>query len=193
MICRDVKAGNILVDGTGNIRLADLGVARVLEGTMKKQEARTFVGTPCWMAPEVMNRERYDSKADIWSLGITALELFKGYPPLAKFEPMEILIRTVQGEPPSFQCYNDNSPIKPSANFTSLVSSVLKKDPNQRYSADKVLIHRWITSLADQGREDLLKLLAEIPDLEGEGLPSMVFTDMMGGFVKNTTWNFDLS
>ena len=79
MICRDVKAGNI--------RLADLGVARVLEGTMKKQEARTFVGTPCWMAPEVMNRERYDSKADIWSLGITALELFKGYPPLAKFEP----------------------------------------------------------------------------------------------------------
>ena len=87
MICRDVKAGNILVDGTGNIRLADLGVARVLEGTMKKQEARTFVGTPCWMAPEVMNRERYDSKADIWSLGITALELFKGYPPLAKFEP----------------------------------------------------------------------------------------------------------
>lgn len=192
IILRDVKAGNILVDGNGNIRLADLGVARVLEGTMKKQEARTFVGTPCWMAPEVMNRDRYDSKADIWSLGITALELFKGFPPLAKFEPMEILIRTVQGEPPSFQCYNDNSPIKPSANFTSLISCVLKKDPNQRYSADKVLSHRWITSLADQGKEDLLELLKTIPDLEGEGLPSMVFTDMMDGFVKNTTWNFAL-
>ena len=59
---RDVKAGNILVDGNGNIRLGDLGVARLLEGTVKKQEARTFVGTPCWMAPEVMNREQYDSR-----------------------------------------------------------------------------------------------------------------------------------
>lgn len=59
---RDVKAGNILVDADANIRLADLGVARVLEGTVKKQEARTFVGTPCWMAPEVMNRERYNSR-----------------------------------------------------------------------------------------------------------------------------------
>lgn len=122
------------------------------------------------MAPEVMNRERYDSKADIWSLGITALELFKGYPPLAKFEPLEILIRTVQGEPPSFQCYSDNSPVKPSANFTSLISCVLKKDPSQRYSADKVLSHRWITSLADQGKEDLLELLKTIPDLQGRGI-----------------------
>ena len=50
------------MDADANIRLADLGVARVLEGTVKKQEARTFVGTPCWMAPEVMNRERYNSR-----------------------------------------------------------------------------------------------------------------------------------
>ena len=62
---RDVKAGNILVDADANIRLADLGVARVLEGTVKKQEARTFVGTPCWMAPEVMNRERYNSRVPL--------------------------------------------------------------------------------------------------------------------------------
>ena len=167
-------------------------MARLLEGTVKKQEAGTFVGTPCWMAPEVMNRERYDSKADIWSLGITALELFKGYPPLAKFEPLEILIRTVQGEPPSFQCYSDNSPVKPSANFTSLISCVLKKDPSQRYSADKVLSHRWITSLADQGKEDLLELLKTIPDLQGEGLPSIVFDEPKNAFVKNTTWNFTI-
>ena len=197
---RDVKAGNILVDADANIRLADLGVARVLEGMVKKQEARTFVGTPCWMAPEVMNRERYNSRvpffllpahlqADIWSLGITALELFKGYPPLAKFEPMEILIRTVQGESPSFASYNDSCPIKPSSAFVGFISSVLKKDPAQRYSADKVLSHRWL-AIADQGREALKKLLETIPDLEGLPDVPVELPGLEVHYVKNTTWDF---
>lgn len=189
LLHRDVKAGNILVDADANIRLADLGVARVLEGTVKKQEARTFVGTPCWMAPEVMNRERYNSRADIWSLGITALELFKGYPPLAKFEPMEILIRTVQGESPSFASYNDSCPIKPSSAFVGFISSVLKKDPAQRYSADKVLSHRWL-AIADQGREALKKLLETIPDLEGLPDVPVELPGLEVHYVKNTTWDF---
>ena len=208
---RDVKAGNILVDENGNIRLGDLGVARLLEGTGKKQEARTFVGTPCWMAPEVMNRNQYDSRvmlkvdsysqADIWSLGITALELFKGIPPLAKFEPMEILIRTVQGDPPSFSSYTDNYPVKPSSAFVSWVSSVLKKDPSQRYTAEKVLSHRWM-SLADQGKESLLELLKTVPDLQGheETQQDLLTWEKESGlrgrsevqYVKNTTWNFSL-
>ena len=176
LMARDVKAGNILVDDKGNVRLGDLGVARLLEGTVKNQEASTFVGTPCWMAPEVMNRDQYDSRvvpvavshpqADIWSLGITALELFKGVPPMAKFEPMEIIIRTLQGDPPSFSSYSDNYPVKPSSAFVSWVSSVLKKDPSQRYTAEKVLSHRWM-SLADQGKESLLELLKTVPDLKG--------------------------
>ena len=79
----DVKAGNILVDGEGNIRLADFGVARVVDGSHKRVHAHTFVGTPCWMAPEIMNRQTYDAsvgasslphaQADMWSLGITSL------------------------------------------------------------------------------------------------------------------------
>ena len=62
LINSDIKAGNILVDSDGSIRLADFGVARVLEGCKKHTEAQTFVGTPCWMVPEVMNREIYDAK-----------------------------------------------------------------------------------------------------------------------------------
>lgn len=57
----DVKAGNILIDSEGGVCLADLGVARVLEGSMKKARANTFVGTPCWMAPEVMNHQNYNA------------------------------------------------------------------------------------------------------------------------------------
>lgn len=101
---------------------------------------------------------------------------------------MEILIRTVQGESPSFASYNDNSPIKPSSAFVGFISSVLKKDPSQRYSADKVLSHRWM-AIADQGKEDLKKLLETIPDLEG--IPDMVEMPEPGvRYAKNTTWNF---
>lgn len=61
LITRDIKAGNILIDSTGCVCLADLGVSRVLEGSMKVARANTFVGTPCWMAPEVMNHESYNT------------------------------------------------------------------------------------------------------------------------------------
>ena len=61
MMSRDIKAGNILIDSSGNVCLADLGVAHVMEGSMKQARAHTFVGTPCWMAPEVMNHEGYNA------------------------------------------------------------------------------------------------------------------------------------
>lgn len=173
----DVKAGNILVDGEGNVRLADFGVARVVDGSHKRVHAHTFVGTPCWMAPEIMNRQTYDAsvtasslphaQADMWSLGITALELFKGYPPLARFDAMEVIVRTLQGDAPSFASYSDAYPTKPSSAFVSWVGAVLKKDPMQRLSASRALAHRWLSNCLE-GKQKLVELLREIPDLAGE-------------------------
>eukprot|EP00752_Nemacystus_decipiens_P015075 g13429.t1 len=173
-IHRDIKAGNILLGEDGRVKLADFGVAGWLVGYGNRRNvAKTFVGTPCWMAPEVMEQvDGYNQKADIWSIGITALELAKGHAPYARLEPMKVLMQTIEREPPSLKSYPDDR--QPGGdvfgrNFKEVVRFCLQKNPKERPNCASLLSKKFFKR--DLQPDGIVKeLLVNVPVVgEGDG------------------------
>ncbi|KAJ1929159.1 hypothetical protein IWQ60_001420 [Tieghemiomyces parasiticus] len=168
-IHRDVKAGNLLIDESGWVKLADFGVSSSLTDTVGNERhgvRLTFVGTPCWMAPEVIEERAYDAKADIWSFGITALELATGEAPLANLPAVKVLMSTLSKPPPTLD--RDRSKHKYSRHFQDLIAQCLQKDPGQRPSAADLLQHPFFRKARKTHSYTYLvtNLLAKLPPLE---------------------------
>lgn len=139
VIHRDIKGANILSTKDGFVKLADFGVAAKLASgaDASDQMMGDVVGTPYWMAPEIIEMSGFSTASDIWSIGCTVIELFTGYPPYHELAPMSALFRIVSDERP---------PIPPNVS-TELAEFLLvcfRKDAEQRPSAEALLQHRWI-------------------------------------------------
>ncbi|XP_071792762.1 serine/threonine-protein kinase 10-like isoform X3 [Asterias amurensis] len=164
IIHRDIKAGNILLTMSGDIRLADFGVSA--KNVKTKQRRDSFIGTPYWMAPEVVVCETlkdnpYDYKADIWSLGITLIELAQQEPPYHELHPMRVLIKIPKAEPPTLL-----APSRWSKDFSHFIKTCLDKNPESRPSAAEMMKHPWLADVTDTKpvRDLLCEAKAEVTE-----------------------------
>jgi len=148
-IHRDIKAGNILLTDTGDIKLADFGSAAIAS------PANSFVGTPYWMAPEVilaMDEGQYDGKVDVWSLGITCIELAERKPPYFNMNAMSALYHIAQNESPGLAdpAWSDV--------FRHFVDACLQKNPLERPTSERLTQHQFVARVP--ARTVLLDLIA---------------------------------
>ncbi|XP_050922888.1 myosin-IIIa isoform X1 [Lates calcarifer] len=161
-IHRDVKGNNILLTTQGGIKLVDFGVSAQLTNTRLRRN--TSVGTPFWMAPEVIACEQqldstYDARCDVWSLGITAIELGDGDPPLSDLHPMRALFKIPRNPPPTL-----HQPELWSDDFNDFICKCLIKDFELRPNVLDLLQHVFIKQIV--GKEKILqKQLIELIDL----------------------------
>uniref|UniRef100_A0A674P8C2 non-specific serine/threonine protein kinase n=1 Tax=Takifugu rubripes TaxID=31033 RepID=A0A674P8C2_TAKRU len=173
IIHRDLKAGNILLMLDGDIKLADFGVSAKNNKTLQRRDS--FIGTPYWMAPEVVMCETmkdapYDYKADIWSLGITLIELAQIEPPHHELNPMRVLLKIAKSDPPTLE-----QPHKWSQDFKDFLKRALDKNPESRPSAVQLLEHPFVRSvtsnrpLRELVAEAKAEVMEEIEDNREEG------------------------
>ncbi|KAK9106785.1 hypothetical protein Syun_022796 [Stephania yunnanensis] len=179
---RDVKGGNILLTEQGEVKLGDFGIAAQLTRTMSKRN--TLIGTPHWMAPEVIEESRYDGKVDVWALGVSAIEMAEGLPPRSTVHPMRVLFMISSEPAPMLEDKEKWSLI-----FHDFVAKCLTKEPRLRPSATEMLKHKFIEK-CKWGASSMLPKIekarhirasiaaqAQVHSLSGDGLTSKVNED----------------
>jgi len=144
IIHRDVKCANLLL-GDGIVKLADLGIALQLNSTASKR--MSMIGTPHWMAPEVVGYGKYDARADVWSLGIAAIEMAQGEPPHYDLRPiLRVMFAIAKEQPPTLR-----NPSAASASFNDFLMKMLTKEMTSRPSSTEMLQHPFVAGEGGEG------------------------------------------
>ncbi|XP_068657269.1 serine/threonine-protein kinase 1 [Aristolochia californica] len=177
---RDIKGGNILLTEQGEVKLGDFGVAAQLTRTMSKRN--TFIGTPHWMAPEVIQESRYDGKVDVWALGVSAIEMAEGFPPRSTVHPMRVLFMISIEPAPMLEDKEKWSLV-----FHDFVAKCLTKEPRLRPNATEMLKHKfiekckWGASLMLQKIEKARQIRAEMAAQALNAPDNLLGEDMLEG------------
>eukprot|EP00735_Rhodelphis_limneticus_P013963 TRINITY_DN7931_c0_g1::TRINITY_DN7931_c0_g1_i1::g.15623::m.15623 TRINITY_DN7931_c0_g1::TRINITY_DN7931_c0_g1_i1::g.15623 ORF type:complete len:1244 (+),score=360.81,sp/Q8T2I8/SEPA_DICDI/43.59/3e-144,sp/Q8T2I8/SEPA_DICDI/59.02/3e-107,Pkinase/PF00069.20/5.7e-71,Pkinase_Tyr/PF07714.12/5.6e-49,Kinase-like/PF14531.1/0.0032,Arm/PF00514.18/1.4e+03,Arm/PF00514.18/1.5e+02,Arm/PF00514.18/1.2e+04,Arm/PF00514.18/3.4,Arm/PF00514.18/7.6e+03,Ric8/PF10165.4/40,Ric8/PF10165.4/0.088,BUD22/PF09073.5/0.043,DUF3385/P len=177
VIHRDIKGANILSTKRGLVKLADFGVATKLADA---EESNEVVGTPYWMAPEIIEMTGTGTASDIWSVGCLVIELLTGAPPYYDFAPMPALFRIV----------NDDHPPLPDSISSALEDFLLqcfKKDQHLRPDATKLLKHPWVKAIT-KSVDSLVEKGVDIPDISADVASGAAAADSEDGFTR--TINF---
>ena len=163
-IHRDIKAGNILLNDRGDVKITDFGIsANLLEQGHRKKYRFTIIGTPCYMAPEAVAAGiGYTEKADIWSLGITAIELATGAAPYSNLLPLEVIVRISNSPPPTLPSDPHH---KFSSAFKEFVKMCLQTAPSKRPAASQLLESKFIKTMTSTPSV-LQSFIASLPPIE---------------------------
>ncbi|XP_055920524.1 neither inactivation nor afterpotential protein C isoform X1 [Eupeodes corollae] len=166
---RDIKGSNILLTKKGLVKLCDFGLSRAIDSTVGKRG--TCIGSPCWMAPELVTAfdttdpEVYDSRVDVWALGITTIELADGKPPFSDMHPTRAMFQIVRNPPPTLF-----KPTNWSQVINDFISECLEKNPENRPMMMEMVEHPFMTELFDNESDmqeeikTLLSMATEAPE-----------------------------
>ncbi|CAG0883888.1 unnamed protein product [Cyprideis torosa] len=180
VIHRDLKAGNVLLTTQGGVKLADFGVSARNRYTLQKRN--TFIGSPYWMAPEVVMCETsrdcpYDYRADVWSFGITMIEMAQVEPPNHELSPLRVLLKIQKGQPPTL-----DAPRRFSKQFNAFISRCLVKNPAERPLVASLITHPFL-----QGHEDPKPILDLLTEYKAEVIEETVEEEFEGSTSSGPT------